>query len=257
MTHIALFVPALNEEVGLQRTCAVMRAAVDEGVVTSAYVLDGGSTDGSVSVAASFGIDVLPVPSLQPSLGAVLGKGDSLYRGVHAVEADWYVFLDADLGNVSLDHVRTLVAPIATAASTGVQFVKGGFVRVDERGVPRAVPGGRVTEQVGRPLLRLVDPALAELSQPLSGQVAIAAGLARSLQFVTGYGIEIAMLIDVYRAVGMAGIVEADMGLVNNRWKPDGDLDGVMREVTAGAAMRGVLDACADPFALPVLVNRG
>jgi hypothetical protein len=27
--------------------------------------------------------------------------------------------------------------------------------------------------------------------------------------------------------------------------------------VTAGAAMRGVMDACAEPFALPVLVSRG
>jgi hypothetical protein len=55
----------------------------------------------------------------------------------------------------------------------------------------------------------------------------------------------------------MAGIVEADMGLVNNRWKPDGDLANVMNEVTTGAAMRGVMNACAEPFGLPVLVNRG
>lgn len=252
--HIALFVPALNEEDALQRTCAVMREAVDDGVVTSAYVLDGGSTDRSAAVAASCGVEVLHVPSLMASLGPVLGKGDSLYRAVHSVDADWYVFLDADLGNVSLDHVRALVAPIG---APGVSFVKGGFVRVDEHDVPREVPGGRVTEVVGRPLLAQVDAALAALSQPLSGQVAIAAPLARSLQFVTGYGVEIAMLIDVYRAVGMAGIVEADMGLVNNRWKPDGDLVGVMNEVTAGAAMRGVMDACAEPFSLPVLANRG
>ena len=164
------------------------------------------------------------------------------------------MFLDADIGNVSLDHVRALVAPIGTP---GIAFVKGGFVRVDEHDVPREVPGGRVTEVVGRPLLSQVDAALAALSQPLSGQVAITAPLAHRLQFVTGYGVEIAMLIDVYRAVGMAGIVEADMGLVNNRWKPDGDLVGVMNEVTAGAAMRGVMDACAEPFGLPVLVNRG
>jgi hypothetical protein len=52
-------------------------------------------------------------------------------------------------------------------------------------------------------------------------------------------------------------MVEADMGLVNNRWKPDGDLANVMNEVTAGAAMRGVMNACAEPFGLPVLVNRG
>ena len=255
--RIALLVPALNEEVGLQRTCTVMREAVDAGVVSSAYVLDGGSTDGSVAVATACGVEVLHVPSLQPALGPVLGKGDSLYRGVHAVDADWYVFLDADLGNVSLEHVQALVAPIATAASTGVQFVKGGFVRVDEHGAPREVPGGRVTEMVGRPLLRLVAPALGDFSQPLSGQVTIAGHLAKQVQFVTGYGVEIAMLIDVYRVVGMAGIVEADMGSVNNRWKPDEDLHGVMMEVSVAAAMRGVTVSHPDPDSLPVLLNRG
>jgi glucosyl-3-phosphoglycerate synthase len=97
---------------------------------------------------------------------------------------------------------------------------------------------------------------LAELSQPLSGQVAIRAELAKSLSFVTGYGVEIAMLIDVYRAVGLQGIVEANMGAVNNRWKPDDALGDVMREVTAGAAMRGVDIGCVKPMTLPVLRDR-
>jgi glucosyl-3-phosphoglycerate synthase len=251
--HIALLVPALNEEVGIARTAAVAREALDAGLVHSAYVLDGGSTDNTSAVARDAGIQVLHVPSLFSELGPVLGKGDSLFRGVHSVTADWYVFLDADLGNISLSHVQALVAPIGR---DGVQFVKGGFVRVDEHGVPRAVPGGRVTEEVGRPLLRTVAAELAELSQPLSGQVAIRAELAKRLSFVTGYGVEIAMLIDVYRSVGMAGIVEADMGVVNNRWKPDDALTDVMREVTAGALMRGVDVGCVEPMTLPVLKDR-
>jgi glucosyl-3-phosphoglycerate synthase len=251
--HIALLIPALNEEQGISRTARVAREAIDSGVVHSAYVLDGGSTDHTADVARDVGIQVLDVPSLSPELGPVLGKGDSLFRGVHSVAADWYVFLDADLGNISLSHLQALAAPIG---SEGVQFVKGGFVRVDEQGVPRAVPGGRVTEEVGRPLLRTVAAELAEFSQPLSGQVAIRAELAKSLSFVTGYGVEIAMLIDVYRAVGLTGIVEADMGAVNNRWKPDDSLGDVMREVTAGAAMRGVDIGCVEPMTLPVLKDR-
>jgi glucosyl-3-phosphoglycerate synthase len=251
--HIALLIPALNEEVGIARTAAVAREALDAGLAHSAYVLDGGSTDNTADVARDVGIQVLDVPSLSPELGPVLGKGDSLFRGVHSVAADWYVFLDADLGNISLSHLQALAAPIG---SEGVQFVKGGFVRVDEQGVPRAVPGGRVTEEVGRPLLRTVAAELAEFSQPLSGQVAISAELAKSLSFVTGYGVEIAMLIDAYRAVGLTGIVEADMGAVNNRWKPDDALSDVMREVTAGAAMRGVDIGCVEPMTLPVLKDR-
>jgi glucosyl-3-phosphoglycerate synthase len=237
VTHIALLIPALNEEVGITRTVRVAREALDAGLIHSVYVLDGGSDDNTISCARDAGVEVLSVPSLLPEIGPVLGKGDSLFRGVHSVEADWYVFLDADLGNVSLAHIAALVAPIGTP---GVQFVKGGFVRVDEHGVPREVPGGRVTEEYGRPLLRSVAPELAEFSQPLSGQVAIAGHLAKSLNFVTGYGIEIAMLIDVWRHLGAAGIVEADMGLVNNRWKPDDALSDVIADVVGAAHLRGV-----------------
>jgi glucosyl-3-phosphoglycerate synthase len=253
VTHIALCIPALNEEQGIQRTAVVAREAIDAGLVHSAYVLDGGSSDGTAVRARDAGIEVLSVPLLLPELGPVLGKGDSLFRAVHSIEADWYVFLDADLGNISLAHIAALVAPIGTV---GVQFVKGGFVRVDEHGVPREVPGGRVTEEYGRPLLQSVAPELAEFSQPLSGQVAIAGPLAKSLNFVTGYGIEIAMLIDVWRHVGAAGIVEADMGLVNNRWKPDDALSDVIADVVAGAAQRNVEVAHIYTDPLPVLKER-
>ena len=235
MTTIALLVPAFNEEVGMQRTAAVMREALDAGLVTTATVLDGGSTDNTVAVAKSHGITSLHIPSLQPELGPVLGKGDSLYRGVHATTADWYVFLDADLGNISLEHIAALIAPIGTP---NISFVKGGFIRVDENNEPREIPAGRVTELVGRPILRRVAPQLTYLSQPLSGQVAIEATLAKSLSFVTGYGIEIAMLIDVFRTIGTDGIVEADMGLINNRYKHDDALEDVRDQVLAGATLR-------------------
>lgn len=235
MRHIALVVPALNEEVGLARTTRVMREALDAGVVHSATVLDGGSTDLSTTVAVTNGIEVVSVASLQPELGPVLGKGDSLYRGVHAIDADWYVFLDADLGNISLEHITALTAKIG---QSGVRFIKGGFIRVDENGLARPVHAGRVTEEVGRPLLAHVAPVLTGLSQPLSGQVAIEATLARSLTFVTGYGVEIAMLIDIYRGVGPDVMAEADMGTINNRYKPDEALDEVRDQVLAGATLR-------------------
>jgi len=241
--HVALLIPALNEETAIARTAAVAREAMDAGLVTSADVLDGGSTDRTGDIARAAGIDVLHVPSLMPHLGEVLGKGDSLYRGVHSVEADWYVFLDADIGNIAISHITALVEPIATAAGTGVVFVKGGFVRVDESGTPRPVPGGRVTEEVARPFLRTVSTELASLSQPLSGQVAINGEVARNLGFVTGYGVEIAMLIDIWARFGMIGIVEADMGEVQNRFKPESALDIVTRDVNQAMFLRGHVES--------------
>ena len=47
MTSIALLVPAFNEAQAMARTALVMREALDAGVVSSATVLDGGSTDGT------------------------------------------------------------------------------------------------------------------------------------------------------------------------------------------------------------------
>jgi len=235
---VALLVPAVNESSNIAATALVMREALDAGLVSRAVVLDGGSTDDTASIALSFGVEVLAVSSLLPSLGAeVLGKGDSLFRGVHSVDADWYVFLDADLGNVCIDHVTAFTSLIDTP---GVSFLKGGFVRVDEFGVPRDIPAGRVTELVGRPLLRRVHNSLAGFSQPLSGQVAIAGPLARSLTFATGYGVEVAMMIDVFRAVGLEGMLEADMGVINNRWKPEDALGEVTDQVLAGASLRAV-----------------
>jgi glucosyl-3-phosphoglycerate synthase len=107
------------------------------------------------------------------------------------------------------------------------------------------VPGGRVTEEVARPFLRTVSTELASLSQPLSGQVAINGEVARNLGFVTGYGVEIAMLIDIWARFGMNGIVEADMGEVQNRFKPDSALDIVSREVGQAIFLRGGLKALA------------
>jgi hypothetical protein len=46
------------------------------------------------------------------------------------------------------------------------------------------------------------------------------------------------------------------MGAMNNRWKPDDALSDVMREVTAGALMRGVDVSCVEPMTLPALKDR-
>jgi glucosyl-3-phosphoglycerate synthase len=236
-SHVALLVPALNEESAMARTAGVMAEAVRAGLVDRAVVLDGGSTDATASIAHDRGVEVLDVSGTFSHLGPVLGKGDSLFRGIHTVRADHYVFLDADLGNVSVHHVAALATRITRGDAV---FVKAGFVRVDEHGTPRAIPAGRVTEEVARPLLATVSPTLAALSQPLSGQVAIRGTVARDLSIVTGYGVEIAMAIDIHRAHGTGAIAEVDLGPINNRWKPDAALDDVRAQVIAGAALRGV-----------------
>jgi len=237
VTTVVLFVPAFDEAAAMPRTAAVARDALDSGLVQSATVLDGGSSDDTALIARDAGLGVVSIPDTMTGLGPVLGKGDSLFRGVHSVEADWYVFLDADIGNIGVGHVAAIVE---RARRGDVLFVKGGFVRIDDEGRPRAVPGGRVTEEVARPLLSTVAPVLTGLTQPLSGQVALRGDVARSMRFLTGYGIEFAMLVDIWRTHGSGAMAEADMGEIQNRWKPDGELDDVCAQVMAAASMCGI-----------------
>lgn len=234
--NIALLVPALNEQGAIARTAGVMCQALGAGIVQQAVVLDSGSTDNTSQIALQQGVDVLDISRQCTEVGTVLGKGDSLWRGVATISADAYVFLDADLGNISVHHVEQLVSALA---KTSTMFVKSSFHRVNSEGKSRAIPAGRVSE-VGRPLLEQVDPWLATLPQPLSGQIAIRAELVRSLQLVTGYGIEIAMLIDIWNAVGQQAIATVDLGDINNRWKPSNALDDVRDHVLAGATLCGV-----------------
>ncbi len=251
--RVALLVPALDEEVSIGRTATVMAETVATGVVEAAVLLDGGSRDDTAAVARGHGVTVLAVEGVITHLGPVLGKGDSLFRGVHAVPADAYVFLDADIGNASVAHVATLAERIRRGDAG---FVKGGFVRVDEHGLPREVPGGRVTEEVARPLLATVSSWLAGLSQPLSGQVAVQGDLVRRLAVATGYGVEVAMLLDAWRMVGPEGLCEVDIGTVQNRWKPDDALVEVRQQVLAGATLRGVTLPGIGPVRHPGVIDR-
>jgi len=236
--RVVLLVPARNESTVIAPTLRAMSDAVQRGVVSHAVVLDGGSTDDTTQIVRDARIECVHSFDINAEQGVVLGKGDSLWRGVSAFKADAYVFMDADLGDVTVDHVEALIAPLRQRSS--VMFVKSGFVRVDEYGKPRDKAAGRVTEEVGRPLAAREHPRLAELSQPLSGQVAVRARALREMSIATGYGIEIAMLIDMWRVFGDAGLTEVDWGSLHNRWKPDDALIEVRDQVLAGATLRGV-----------------
>jgi glucosyl-3-phosphoglycerate synthase len=77
--------------------------------------------------------------------------------------------------------------------------------------------GGRVTELMARPLLNLHAPELAVFDQPLAGETAGRRELLEQIPFSAGYGVEIAMLIDVWRAVGLDGLAQVDLGVRQNR----------------------------------------
>jgi glucosyl-3-phosphoglycerate synthase len=98
--------------------------------------------------------------------------------------------------------------------------------------------GGRVTELTARPLLNLFYPDLAAVEQPLAGEIAARRDLLERLAFVTGYGVDIALLIDAYRELGLDAIAQVDLDVRQNAHQSLRDLGPMAFSVLCAVASR-------------------
>ena len=104
-----------------------------------------------------------------------------MWKSLFVTSGELIVFMDADLVDWDTHFVPGLLGPLLT--DPGVELVKGFYERPMVVG-GAAVPfeGGRVTELVARPLIRLLFPELAGLHQPLAGEWAVRRSLFEQLQ---------------------------------------------------------------------------
>lgn len=261
---VTVCVPARNEAAAISRTVAALVALRERDVIDRVLVLDGSSHDDTAALAAAAGADVCDVATVFPALGPVLGKGDSMWRGLSLVETPVVVFIDADL---QVDHARLvcglagpLLADGERALGGGGQrhprFVKGAFHRRSPDFIVEQDPfdGGRVTELMARPLMNLLRPDLAGFYQPLGGQVAGEVALLRSIPMLTGYAVEIGMLVDVVDRLGAEGVAQVDLGELRNRPRPTSELAPMAQEVLYGFLLRVAPEALTNgwqPYVRP------
>jgi glucosyl-3-phosphoglycerate synthase len=191
----------------------------DAGALDEIVVVDAASEDGTAALAARAGARVHQEAELMPAYGPVLGKGDAMWRALSVLGGDLICFLDADTEGFSPHFLTGLLGPLL--CEPGVSFVKGYYRRPFTAGqLSLADGGGRVNHLVARPALALFYPPLAAVRQPLAGEVAASRALLERLPFTTGYGVEIGMLIDAWRAVGLDGIAQVDLEEHRNRNQP-------------------------------------
>ena len=176
-----------------------------------------------------------------PELGRVLGKGDAMYRALTVLRGEIVCFLDADTSGFSAHYATGLIGPLVCEAPGGeeIAFVKAFYRRPFEHGgVSLPDEGGRVNRLLARPALELFYPELAAVSQPLAGEVAARRELLERVPFATGYGVEIGMLIDAWREVGLDGIAQVDLEERRNRHQPLIALESMAQTVLATIARR-------------------
>jgi glucosyl-3-phosphoglycerate synthase len=201
---------------------------------------------------------VIQQASLLPELGPVLGKGDAMWRALTILRGDVVCYLDADSEDFGPHFALGVLGPLLCEPE--IEYVKG-FYRRPFKTAHGTEPegGGRVTELTAKPLLALFYPELAGCRQPLAGEIAARRSLLERLPWVTGYGIEVAQLIDAYRAVGLAGLAQVDLDVRQNRHQPLSALGPMARAVAAAVAARlaaeGRLDAAPEVVERPPLVS--
>ena len=244
--RVSVVLPALDEEATVGAIVAAIVPLTradplrgDVPLVDELVVVDSGSTDRTIEVAAAAGARVVRRTDVVPHLTPLPGKGEVLWRSLAATTGDIVVFLDSDLVDFDPAFVPSLLGPLLTVP--GVALVKGFYRRPlrletpDEESLEHG--GGRVTELLARPLIAALRPELSGVVQPLGGEYAATRELLESVPFAPGYGVEIGLLFDTHARLGLNGLAQVNLGVRKHRNRSLLQL-GVMARQILGAALR-------------------
>jgi len=179
-------------------------------LVDEIVVMDAGSGDDTVAIARAEGAKVFFEHEVLPGEGPGSGKGEALWKSLHACEGDLICWVDADIRNLHARFVYGLLGPLLL--DPDIQYVKAFYDRpIRERNALRATGGGRVTELLARPLINLLWPELAGIVQPLSGEYAGRRETLEQVPFFSGYGVELGLLVDIAARFGVDAIAQVDL----------------------------------------------
>jgi glycosyltransferase involved in cell wall biosynthesis len=150
-------------------------------------VVDGNSSDKTRAEAKSAGAIVI-----KQSRGIYPAKGVALKDGLKKAfsqGADYIMFLDADIVNLTPEWVDLLAEPVIEKACD----MSRGYYR-------RAEYDGAVTKLVAKPLAWVFFPEIFHFNQPLTGEICGTADLFKDLvtsrDWPDGWGIDIWLLIE-------------------------------------------------------------
>jgi glucosyl-3-phosphoglycerate synthase len=209
---ISLCIPTLNEELTIGKEIVLFKSELMDRypLLDEIAVIDSGSTDRTLEVAASFGADTYLAADILPEMGNKRGKGENLWKAIYQLRGDIIIYIDADIKNIHPRFAYGLLAPLIYHPE--IKYVKAFYDRplVTSKEV-RVSGGGRVTEILVRPLFSLFFPELSALVQPLSGEYAVRRDVLERLSFPIGYGVETSHVIDVYTEWGLQAFGQTDL----------------------------------------------
>lgn len=210
--RISVCIPTLDEAETIADIVTCIRQDLVEGcrLVDEIIVMDSGSSDGTVEIARAAGATALLAAEVAPHLENHPGKGENLWKSLHVASGDIICYVDGDISNFHSGFITGLVGPLLT--DPAIDYVKAYYERPLANGDGNPTTGGgRVSEILIRPLISMFYPELAGVLQPLSGEYAARRETLESLAFPTGYGVEIAHLIDLTRDGKLDRLAQTDL----------------------------------------------
>lgn len=212
MRSVSVVIPARNEE---KHIAKVIKNIQKCELVDEIIVINNNSSDKTEEIALQAGAKVY--------LCKKVGKGHAMALGLKKAHGDIILYADADIDNYKDDFIEKMLKPIL---EDKYAFVKSTFDRSQ----------GRVTTLVAKPLLELTYPRLTRFHQPLSGIIAGKKELFKKVTFEKDYGVDIGILIDVYK-LG-AKMTEVDIGKIDNDSQDWRNLVDMSKQVTRAILKR-------------------
>jgi glycosyltransferase involved in cell wall biosynthesis len=176
--------PARNESKTISQCIETAKKSKYEPEV---LVVDGFSSDTTKKEAMNAGALVI-----DQSEGVYPGKGRALKDGIREAirkGADYILFLDADIVNLTPEWVNKLAEPVIKKECD----MSRGYYR-------RAEYDGAVTKLVAKPLSWVFFPEVSHFEQPLSGEICATTELfndmLKSKDWPDGWGIDIWLLVE-------------------------------------------------------------
>lgn len=209
---ISLCIPSLNEETTIGKEVFLFKSELQDRypLIDEIAVVDSGSSDRTLKMAAKSGADVYLAADILPEMGQKKGKGENLWKSVYQLKGDIIVYVDADIKNIHSRFVYGLVAPLIYYPQ--IKYVKAFYNRPLSLSHEISFSGGgRVTEILIRPFFSLFFPELTAIIQPLSGEYAVRREILERIPFPIGYGVETSHLIDVYTRWGLEAFAQTDL----------------------------------------------